>query len=54
MPECQHCGSHVSNDFVRVFGNSNGVVHGCIECGTKSRMAEVHKDNVEHKHPRDQ
>jgi len=31
MPECQGCGNHVSQNFVRVFG-VDGEVQGCQEC----------------------
>ncbi|WP_459889400.1 DUF7563 family protein [Halostagnicola bangensis] len=32
MPECQTCRSHVTARFERVFGDNDGVVHGCREC----------------------
>ena len=31
MPYCE-CGAHVTPDFVRVFGDRDGLVAGCIEC----------------------
>lgn len=40
MPECENCGSHVTNDFHRVFSDNNGVLHGCIECMTGSDLKE--------------
>lgn len=33
MPECNNCGEHVTDKFVRVFGDENNVVHSCQECG---------------------
>ena len=35
---CQNCGNHVSPDFGRVFGDSEGVVHRCSECDTFARL----------------
>jgi len=32
MPTCDHCGSHVSRDFVRVFADEEGDVVGCPSC----------------------
>lgn len=36
---CEYCGSHVSEDFVRVFG-VDGTAERCAECDTKVRLAE--------------
>lgn len=38
MPECQNCGSFVTSDFVRVFGNNESEVFGCIACHTVSDL----------------
>lgn len=43
MANCQNCGSHVSNDFVRVFG-IDGDVHGCPSCRTFRDLQEAQKD----------
>lgn len=32
--ECSNCGAHVSRGFVRVYGNNDGEVHGCLSCRT--------------------
>ena len=34
IPEtrCQNCGSFVTRDFARVFGDNQNTVHGCLEC----------------------
>ena len=31
---CQNCGSFVTRDFARVFGNNHNEVFGCLECMT--------------------
>lgn len=40
MAECQRCGSHVSEDFERVFGDNNDEVHGCPDCRRQIDMFE--------------
>lgn len=30
--QCGHCGTHVSHDFARVFGDNEGTVHRCPSC----------------------
>lgn len=32
MAECGHCGSHVSQQFLRVFSNNDGDLQGCPMC----------------------
>lgn len=32
MPACHNCGSFVTSEFARVFGNNDGDVFGCPEC----------------------
>lgn len=32
MPECRNCGSHVTVQFARVFGDNADTVHNCMEC----------------------
>ena len=41
MPNCDHCGSYVSNDFARVFADDRGVIHACLECSATAGIAEV-------------
>ncbi|WP_410764924.1 hypothetical protein [Haloferax sp. DFSO60] len=36
--ECLHCGSHVTRDFRRVYGDSNDRAHRCFECDTLVRL----------------
>ncbi|TVT94536.1 hypothetical protein FQA18_11270 [Haloferax volcanii] len=35
---CRYCGSHVTRDFRRVYGDSNNHVHRCRECDTLIRL----------------
>jgi len=35
---CQHCGSHVSADFRRTFGDAESVVHRCMGCDSRPRI----------------
>lgn len=31
-PHCQNCGSFVTPEFVRVFGDNGDEVYGCLDC----------------------
>ncbi|WP_225741293.1 DUF7563 family protein [Halorussus halophilus] len=35
---CQSCGSFVTRDFARVFGNNRNQVFGCLECMTATEV----------------
>lgn len=35
---CQSCGSFVTRDFARVFGNNENDVFGCLECMTATEV----------------
>ena len=35
---CEHCGSHVTGDFRRVYGDEDDRVHRCGECDTMVRI----------------
>lgn len=35
---CLNCGAHVSPDFLRVFGDNEDDVNGCVECMTLRRL----------------
>jgi len=37
-PECGFCGSHVSDDFRRVFGDADGDVHRCLSCDSRPQI----------------
>ncbi|AHG04021.1 hypothetical protein HALDL1_10730 [Halobacterium sp. DL1] len=32
MPQCRNCGSHVTVQFARVFGDNQDSVHNCMDC----------------------
>jgi len=40
MPECSNCGGHVTEQFARVFGDRDDVVHGCVECSSFRELQE--------------
>lgn len=40
MHECKQCGSFVTADFVRVFGNNSDQVFGCPDCMTYADLIE--------------
>jgi hypothetical protein len=43
MPTCTHCGAHVSQRFVTVFGDGRGDVRACPNCTAKDRIVkEMH------------
>ena len=35
---CRSCGSFVTRDFARVFGNNHNEVFGCLECMTATEV----------------
>lgn len=35
---CQSCGSFVTKDFAKVFGNNHNEVFGCLECMTATEV----------------
>jgi hypothetical protein len=41
MPTCDHCGAHVSDQFVRVFADESGRLHACPSCSANAGIAEV-------------
>ncbi|MFC7047317.1 hypothetical protein ACFQH6_19580 [Halobacteriaceae archaeon GCM10025711] len=38
MARCQGCGSFVTSDFARVFGDQDNVVHRCLDCDSFRRL----------------
>jgi len=40
MPECDNCGSHVTDQYKRVFADNQGVLHACSSCRTQMDMFE--------------
>jgi len=43
MPECQNCGSHLTPEYVRVFG-MEGEVSVCLHCTTNKEAREAARD----------
>jgi len=46
MPSCNHCGSHVSDQFARVFANEDGELHACPSCSANAGIAEVSRNRA--------
>lgn len=38
MPTCRNCGSHVTDQFARVFGDNEDTVHSCMGCGSNAEL----------------
>ncbi|HET7324275.1 MAG TPA: hypothetical protein VFJ06_08085 [Halococcus sp.] len=43
MPECHHCGAHISERFERVFADERGRVFACPGCAANAGIAEAAK-----------
>lgn len=41
MPNCDHCGAHVSDQFVRVFADESGDILACPACSKNAGIAGV-------------
>ena len=37
---CRNCGSHVSRQFVRVFGTDDNELYGCLDCSTARNLRQ--------------
>jgi hypothetical protein len=46
MSRCDHCGSHVSERFARVFADENGRLDACPSCAANAGIAEVARDRT--------
>ena len=46
MPECNHCGAHVSDRFARVFADEYGRIHACPSCSANAGIAEVARERA--------
>jgi len=46
MPRCDHCGSHVSERFERVFADESGRLMACPACSANAGIAEVARDRA--------
>lgn len=40
MATCSNCGAFVTADYVRVFGDNDGTVHGCPDCTALRYLTE--------------
>lgn len=47
MPECDHCGGHVSERFERVFADEYGRLFACPGCSANAGIAEAARHRVE-------
>ncbi len=41
MPNCDHCGSYVSNEFKRVFADDQGLIMACPACSSTAGIGET-------------
>ena len=46
MPECNHCGAHVSDQFARVFADEYGHIRACPNCSANAGIAEVSRERA--------
>jgi len=46
MSRCDHCGSHVSERFARVFADEEGRLDACPSCAANAGIAEVARDRT--------
>lgn len=40
MLHCPNCDETVSADFVRVFGDNDGQIDGCVHCRTSAELTD--------------
>lgn len=48
MAKCQECGSHITAQFAKVFGNNNDDVFGCLHCGGVAKSDKRHSQQLDH------
>lgn len=46
MPECDHCGSYVSNEFKRVFADDKGLILACVSCSSTAGIGETARQRL--------
>ena len=46
MAACDHCGTHVSERFVRVFADESGTVRACPNCSANAGLADVMRERA--------
>ncbi len=47
MPNCDHCGAHVSERFARVFADESGYIRACPACSANAGIAEVARERAQ-------
>jgi hypothetical protein len=47
MPACNHCESHVSERFARVFADESDTVRACPNCSANAGVAEVARQRAQ-------
>ncbi|WP_204357337.1 DUF7563 family protein [Halogeometricum borinquense] len=47
MATCDHCSTHVSERFVRVFADDSGAVRACPNCSANAGIAEVMRERTQ-------
>ncbi|WP_425504256.1 DUF7563 family protein [Saliphagus infecundisoli] len=40
MPNCENCGSHVTEQYARVFAGNDGTLHACPNCRSQTDIFE--------------
>lgn len=40
MPVCNDCGSQVTYNYARVFGDNENEVHGCLHCQSLTELRD--------------
>lgn len=46
MPECDHCGAHVSDQFEHVFADPDGRLRACPACSSTAGIAETARERA--------
>ena len=46
MARCDHCGSHVSERFARVFADASGRILACPSCSANAGIAEASRQRT--------
>ncbi|MFD1515734.1 DUF7563 family protein [Halomarina rubra] len=46
MAHCTHCGGHISQRFLTVFGDGEDRVFACPSCSANAGIAEVAKERA--------
>ena len=47
MPQCDHCGEHVSDQFARVFADESGDLLACPSCSANAGIASVSRSRAQ-------